>query len=308
MIDPVIALLQDIDLPADPADRYAAVLAAKRRRDGRRYTLAGAALAVVAITGGSVLVARETVHRPDLVTVLSSTVQAGTAHVTAITLRGGDVIDHGEGEVDFTAGSAHVSTSGGGHNQELISIGTDLWLKDEAKKSGKPWVHVAHDQAEEISLLNPAKLIAGLREVDARLREAGSQTIDGVRTTHFVVTLPTSTRFDSAFGSGVGDLYVDDNELVRRISSQESGSDETQVLTFTHFGEPVSIHAPPASEVQEGSSPSTTGDDGVISLTPGGAVTFPPSICTSLKANIASSTGGQKSVLQQIYANGCAKK
>ncbi len=258
--DQMVQLLRDVPLPAEPMDRYAAVAGRRRRADGRRLTVVGASLAVVALVASVfVLTVDNQPPRRDIASVLSASGGVNTAHVEG-TVRSDDgtVAIYYTGDIDFSRDRFSItSRDSRGQTTEFRRIGDDIWLTDSANspQAGRRWLHSPSDSAgQEVDALNPEKLLASLQTSKASVVATGTEQIGGQTTTRYDVTLPRGERTvpESVFPEGTGQVYVDDDGRVRRLRYSEGDDPRTtNEVTFSDFGLPVSIEAPPASEVTE---------------------------------------------------------
>lgn len=115
-------------------------------------------------------------------------------------------------------------------------------------------VGIAHSPIEGLALLRSSK----------HAKKLGAETIDGVRTTHYRVTVDvqealakanakerTALRLarlqDGHAAPRQIDVWVGDNGLVRRMR-QKLGDDGTMTTTLSHLGSRVHVEAPPADE------------------------------------------------------------
>ncbi|MGH3495882.1 MAG: LppX_LprAFG lipoprotein [Nocardioidaceae bacterium] len=107
--------------------------------------------------------------------------------------------------------------------------------------------------------LNPAQSVAAMKSAITGFTTVGHDTIGGTPTTHYKVTLDTKKLFTAMkmgkLGSMSGsvpstvtyDMWITHDNLPRRLTSDIGGT--TVQLDMTHWGKPVSIAAPPASQV-----------------------------------------------------------
>ncbi|HEX7311163.1 MAG TPA: LppX_LprAFG lipoprotein [Gaiellaceae bacterium] len=152
---------------------------------------------------------------------------------------------------------------------------------------GKTWVKVDVERALKKLGLNLASLGVGQSPtgVLAQLRgsknteKVGTETIDGVRTTHYRGTVDAQEALgqatakerkalqqllDEAQAHGVDaasttfDVWVGDDGLVRRLT-QQVGSVGHVTMTFSDYGKPVQIAAPPTDETIDLSDLSPSG-------------------------------------------------
>ena len=258
--DPV-ELLREVPLPEDPFDRYSGVVARRRKGDRRRYTVLSASLATVLVAAGISALALRSPETKDLSSVLSST--PSTAHVV-----GTGKFDAGEtgskngefqisGDIDFArhATDFTISLKVGGSptsaGQRIVQIGRDRWTF-EPGVLGQPaqWLHDASGSSGDFEQLDPETLFRTLQEDRASVRELGTEDIDGVRTTHYEVAQQKGVA-GSPFAEGAGQVFVDEQGRVRRLSLIQS--DGTFTFTFSRFGEALDIAPPPAAQVKEAS-------------------------------------------------------
>lgn len=89
----------------------------------------------------------------------------------------------------------------------------------------------------------------------------GTETIDGVETTQYTLTLNMTALLEAqgVAGSQEGmpetvsyDMYVGPDDLPRRIAMDVAGM--TTVMDFSRWGEPVTVEAPPADQITDGAA------------------------------------------------------
>lgn len=142
--------------------------------------------------------------------------------------------------------------------------------------NGKSWVKVDLERALKklgVDLANlglgqsPTGVLAQLRG-STNTQKVGTETIDGVRTTHYRGTVDVQDALDQATAkerktlqrlldeakahgvdatSTTFDVWVGDDGLVRRLT-QRVGSVGHLTMTFSDYGEPVHIEAPAADD------------------------------------------------------------
>jgi hypothetical protein len=182
-------------------------------------------------------------------------------------------------EVDITSMSAAGQKVPGGLHEILTSSGIYLKLKSLATVSGKPWIGITTAQLNSTTGNAFAGLTTELRQQDplsaARMlgaskdvKAVGTTTIDGVPTTHYHGTYAFSSayvmltpalqklmrKYANAFGVGAitFDVWVDAQNNIRKLIESYDSTVAGHVLItmrFTSINKPVSIKAPPASEV-----------------------------------------------------------
>jgi hypothetical protein len=153
--------------------------------------------------------------------------------------------------------------------------------------NGKSWVKVDLERAlKKLGMdfanlgigQSPTGALAQLRG-SANTQKVGTETIDGVRTTHYRGTVDVQDALgratakerkalqrllDEAKAHGVDatsrtfDVWVGDDGLVRRLTEQV-GSVGHVTMTFSDYGEPVHIEAPAAANTVDLSSLSSFG-------------------------------------------------
>jgi hypothetical protein len=166
-----------------------------------------------------------------------------------------------------------------------ILVGDQLYMKMPAlaARSGKPWIGISLDKLKESSGLDPkamqdqgsqgdptvnAKMLTASKDV----RSVGTETVGGVSTTHYRGTFAMQEALAKLSGeqraeaqkslgqSGIDkmtfDLWVDGQQLPRKMSmATPPGAklDIKMTMTYTAFNAPLSITAPPKSQVADGS-------------------------------------------------------
>lgn len=167
-----------------------------------------------------------------------------------------------------------------------VWIGSTIYMKDAALTGalgGKAWVSfdlanmgaLGSAMSAETGTLknaNPANLIESMLVAD-NLADLGSQTVDGVQTTHYSGTVDPATAYDSPLakkhltpaqiqqlqsvdsesGSSTEkiDLWLASDGLPVKITIVDttSAGSTTSTMQFSDWGQPVDISAPPAAEV-----------------------------------------------------------
>jgi hypothetical protein len=182
-------------------------------------------------------------------------------------------------ELNLTKMSANNQALPGGMSEILTSKALYMKIPALAAQTGKPWIKISMAQlngrthnafaglAQQIKQQDPlsaARMLGASKDVKAE----GKATVDGVSTTHYhgtfsfrqaLAMLPADMRkFEqqeaSALGSGriAFDVWVDAQNHPRKIVESydmTSLGHVTMTMRFTSFNQPVSIKAPPASEV-----------------------------------------------------------
>jgi hypothetical protein len=97
----------------------------------------------------------------------------------------------------------------------------------------------------------------------ASIDQLGTDVIDGVDVTEYVVTVDVSKMPADELGGVAPEdlpvdevtysLWIDGDDLVRRLTSDLAGYGTTDLTIFA-YGEPVEIEAPPADQVTDASA------------------------------------------------------
>jgi hypothetical protein len=148
------------------------------------------------------------------------------------------------------------------HFTEIIS-GQTLYLKPPAPfaQAGKPWVKTPSSQisgqtgsglsqlvqtAQNGNPVRQVQMLSGSKNV----RAAGTQVIDGIRTTHYVgsVAAPSADNPDPAQLSGAVpfSVWIDAQHHVRKLNYTQNfgGEQMTLTMTLTGINQPVHIMLP----------------------------------------------------------------
>ncbi len=153
---------------------------------------------------------------------------------------------------------ARIAANLFGQKIEVVVVDGEFYLK---KSETAKFVRLAEDDPSlslfgGLSDVDPKKSLTGIADGIKEVRDAGAETVDGQELTRYEVLLDAE-----ALGSGMLamvpgvdaskditlDLYVDEDNLVRRAEADLGENDLT--LVVTDWGKPVTIEAPPASEV-----------------------------------------------------------
>lgn len=179
---------------------------------------------------------------------------------------------------------------------EMIQDGETVYMKTPAGlgMGSKPWMSFDAGSEAASGLTgsmggqsDPTAMLESLRGVSSGVEEVGTETIDGVETTHYAATIDLEKAMSMApadqqaeMQASLGDLgikempvdvWVDGDGLVRRmeirmemgkIAESAAGGDPTAAQMFKDatmvmtmdlydYGVPVNIQVPPASQVQD---------------------------------------------------------
>jgi len=278
-----------------------------RRRARRLGSVATVALVLV-VAAGVVWIRVDsttgTTARLSGQVIVAATSRADTARFDTI-FEIGSGKDQGRGEVsgsvDFSnprgdetirtlpAASTSTPPSAGSASTEIRWIGDDYYTSAASggAASGPSWtvVHVAKVYAASSCLakkLNVGAILSGsggvspfdvldtLRKHGTDLERVGTDTIDGVTTTHWHVafTGPSTTlcdprdNIDHTKARGSLDIYTDGQSRARRVAVSSTDTTTfpqgnpltetfTQTTDFSDFGVPVFVQAPPADQTTD---------------------------------------------------------
>lgn len=202
-----------------------------------------------------------------------------TAHVELdFSLAGQQITGHGTEKLNdgtLTALDVTETLPGGRGDIEVITVDGKTYGKLPASLGGggsKPWALVTSSSSNPVisqlapslnsalASASPAILIAYVLAAKS-IDDKGSATVDGVQATHYAIVvdiskLPSSVpNHDELVGSGIAtlpvDLYVDGKGRPVRFSDQLTvqGQSVAAQTTLSEFNQPVTITAPPASQV-----------------------------------------------------------
>jgi hypothetical protein len=195
---------------------------------------------------------------------------AGTMHIRT---RPSRLVD-----ADFSRFDVEGQNLPGGMHEIVTDQSIYLKMALLAQELHKPWVKISFSQLQQGTGINISQLtqqvqgnnplvqtqmLAAAKDV----RAVGTQTIDGVSTTHYtgsypmsagLAKLPASVRAMAQKGLrtlGVKtvhfNVWIDGQHLTRKIVVTETGGVETVKVTMqvTSLNQPVSVTLPPASQV-----------------------------------------------------------
>lgn len=216
------------------------------------------------------------------------TAEEDTARVTlrVRTAAGGtSVTADGHGTVDLDDGDSVMTVTAQGRRIEQRIVDRVLYQKvpDGQAPGGKPWIRIdlgkaaAQQGADDRSLSDPARSAAFAKAItDEDVTRKGTDTIDGVETTHYrvavdVAKLPDGRALRQQVGSTLPmDVWLDEEGRLRRQQldvtlktpvpadgSAAGASPAPQrmtvrtVMEFTDFGTELEAEAPPAGQVAD---------------------------------------------------------
>jgi hypothetical protein len=197
--------------------------------------------------------------------------KAGSAHIDAkIKAAGqsGSLSADVSGLADPSKVAMNLSLGLAGQHLQLVVLDKELYVKGSpvGTSPGKPWLKVNAGAANPLSKVfdsvNPANYIAFLNGITT-YRNRGLETVDGVQTRHYTVTVDTAkmlARNPALRGQSISSLglpnamtsevYVDSADRPVKLSVG-LGSVASIEAHFSKYGQPVQISAPPADQVSE---------------------------------------------------------
>ena len=218
---------------------------------------------VPATPGGSRLTADNVADR-----LAAAQAAAGSAHLDGKISAGptGTLTLSGDLRLDKRNPAAHMTMTipGLGQDMEVILVDQAIYLKAPGLVQDKGWVTMDLSSAPlpGLSSLDTSQVLKGLKSA-VEVEAVGTEEVDGVEATHYEVSVDARKSVESLGipASGAAgqlpaqlayDIWVDDQDLVRRISLDIR--EVTVDMRFSAYGEPVDIEAPPPGEVADSSA------------------------------------------------------
>jgi hypothetical protein len=183
----------------------------------------------------------------------TKTSEVPSAHITlnasgSAGMFNGTVTGSGDFDNANHRGSFNVDVSGYGSIEGIVD-GTTAYFKAPFLApflpAGKTWVKLKATSAQFGAVpQDPKQALARLKKM-ANVREVGTETIDGVDTTHYHGT--------GRLGRGTFDVWIGkDDGYVRRLTATGNGKAKGSVeVTLSDFGKSVTVTPPPASETAD---------------------------------------------------------
>lgn len=183
----------------------------------------------------------------------------------------------GEGDIEFSNPVKVAYTSGQGQRIEIVAVGGVTFVKGGSGTSPKPWFKLDPKGTDAFSKsmsavndvsrsLDPRLLVSMMEGVKGK--DMGTEQVGGEPTEHYEFEIPFSgaSRMLSPEALKVmrgmlkqgtlkmpmaTDFWVGGDNLPRRvvIVMEVSGLNQTTEATFSAWGKPVKIVAPPAAQV-----------------------------------------------------------
>lgn len=199
--------------------------------------------------------------------VSSAMVAKKTGHMT-MTAAGAQT---GSGDFDLASGNTRVQVNAKGLTIEAVLVAKILYIKG-IPGSPRPWVKIDPNATDKLSKAfssvfdlsksnDPRTTVALLK--DSTGTDVGAATVLGQQTEHYHFSIPVSAysailkpaaakQFASVVKKPVSlDLWVRPDHLPVRGTTvvDISGKTTTSEVTYSDWGKPVNVSAPPASQV-----------------------------------------------------------
>jgi hypothetical protein len=183
------------------------------------------------------------------------------------------------------AADMSVTTNAGGQQIKLVLVDGVAYVSTGQRIQGKSWAKISGTGKDPLSrALGPVLTTLGTsmdvsqqlaKEPDAKIVSSSSTQLGGVPVTKYTVSVSERDLLAQLSGFGLTDtqraqleaqfkgahgesvLYVDGADLMRRAENKVVGgkAPSTQsVVTYSHWGDPVDISAPPTSDTIDASA------------------------------------------------------
>ena len=153
-----------------------------------------------------------------------------------------------------------------GMKMKMLRVDNEMYMKLDA--TGDMWMKVPEDQMSQYeSTTNSTDVVAKLQEVRDSIKlieSLGTETVDGVQTTHHRISIDGSALSKLTGSEGeidadtfVYDIWLDDADLVRRVSMDLKAKIDGRNVPFkidgrmSHYNEPVDIKAPAKNQIMD---------------------------------------------------------
>ncbi len=188
--------------------------------------------------------------------------EAGSAHMV-MTQDGQEMLT---ADISLDADPSNAAFEGSMENEgitmEIRQVDGDMYIQMGEMTDGKWMIMDAADgilgETDFMEQLDPTVQSERLKDAIVEFEvEEDADTIDGVSTTKYIITLDTekvtgdSDYLDGQLTDALGDeivyeMYLGDDDLVRRQVMDMAGS--TQEIDYSKWGEPVTVEAPSEDE------------------------------------------------------------
>lgn len=168
-------------------------------------------------------------------------------------------------DVRFGTGATtamHMDMQVGGQKLDMIIVDSTVYLQQGA---GQKYLKVTKSTPgfgqllEQLQNMGPDASIRAMKAGLQSVKYVGPDTVDGTEVAKYAVAVDTAkmakasgneamqSQLQSLPKTVTYDVYLDADKLMRRMVMSIAGQNIT--MTFSKWGEPVDIHAPPASQV-----------------------------------------------------------
>lgn len=166
-------------------------------------------------------------------------------------------------DFDTTAPLRYRLVSNGADAVTVVGVGPDAYVQ----QPGGAWLK--SPSKVTAATLNPVTMATAFLAGMQKFTYVGPTTVDGTAVQHYQVSVDQAKYLQSR-GQGTGnanlganepiveDLYLNDDNSLRRMSVTMPGGVGNVQVDVTQWGEPVDIAAPPASSVKAAPSASPT--------------------------------------------------
>lgn len=182
----------------------------------------------------------------------------GTAHmVMSIGSSASAVAD-----VNYSGGTAmRITMTTGSQKVNVVLTGGVMYLQ---QTTGGKYIKIGKSDPAlgslltQLSSIGPTASLTSMKPGIKKILDVGTETLDGTQVHRYEVTVDTA-KAASAFGAAAGavgagqpktitfDMYVDAEHLLRQLDVTASG--QKIHMTVGDWGKPVTITAPPASQI-----------------------------------------------------------
>lgn len=153
-----------------------------------------------------------------------------------------------------------------GMKMKMLQVDGEMYMKLDA--TGDMWMKVPEDQMSQYeTTTDSTDVVAKLQEVRDSIKmieSLGTETVDGVQTTHHRISIDGSALSKLTGADGeidadafVYDIWLDDADLVRQVSMDLDTKIEGETVPFrvdgrmSRYNEPVDIKAPPKNQIMD---------------------------------------------------------
>ncbi|WP_372729872.1 LppX_LprAFG lipoprotein [Nocardioides sp.] len=229
----------------------------------------GASASVDVDAGGDQVEAGSAVDVSDFVALLAQSLEGGgTAHLT-MEIEGGPSSISAEGDIDYEDAPPSMMLSMtmagmSGQTMEMRMVDGIVYLK--ADMTGQKYLSLdTTDPSNPLGSaltdqLDPRSMFTAMEESIESVTYVGEDEVDGEEMRQYRVQLDSAAMADQLGpDASAGDLpevvtydmWFDEDGRYRQMSVDLGASNGTARMTFSDWGEPVTITAPPESDIME---------------------------------------------------------